>query len=72
MKKIDLYVWLLFAGVVFLVVPSIDFYLLNMTGQQAAHQLAFPILAWAVLSVYYLARWSWRSLRARKAHKQAH
>ena len=68
MKKLELYLWIAYSFVVFLLVPAIDFYFLNMSGAQAASQLAFPILVWIVLSAYYLLRWV---VRKRPRHQNS-
>ena len=69
MKKIDLY---LYIGLTLIALGPFLFlhWLTQQEALQIAHWTALPFLAWVVLSAYYLARWSVRSLRARRAHKQ--
>ena len=61
------YLWAVYSLAIFLIIPAVDFYLLNMSGGQAAHELAFPILVWLVLLTYYLVRWSVRKVRSHPA-----
>ena len=61
------YLWIVYSLAIFLIIPAVDFYLLNMSGGQAAHALAFPILVWLVLTTYYLVRWSVRKVRSHPA-----
>ena len=66
MKKIDLY---LYIGLTLIALGPFLFlhWLTQQEALQIAHWTALLFLAWAVLSVYYLARWCLRYLRTRKA-----
>ena len=69
MKKIDLYLYIALTAFVW-IVPTYLQYMVGYPAQQVANKIALPFFGWAVISAYYLARWSVRSLRARRAHKQ--
>ena len=67
MKKLELYLYLMLTGylvLVLLVLPLI----VKMTVHQMVVYTALPLLAWIVLSVYFLARWA---LRKRTLHSNS-
>ena len=62
MKKIEMYLYLFLTAAVW--VAIILGPLWSDTPSIAAKEIALPFLAWIVLSVYYLLRWSLKKMRS--------
>ena len=66
MKKLELYSYLVLIGyiIVMVIVAGLRAQYFGVApkiaAQQAADLTALPLLAWVVLSVYFLARWLYR------------
>jgi len=67
MKHFELYLWVGYTFLIFLIIPTVYFYLLGYSGLQAAQAIALPFLVWLILTVYLLVRWTVRKMRRRHA-----
>ena len=68
MRKIELYLYLFLTAAVWIAIILGPLW--ADTPSIAAKAIALPFLAWIVLSVYYLVRWSLKKMRSHsKARK---
>ena len=57
MERLEKYSYLVLAGYLVLVFFLVGSFLVKITNRQAGLIVVLPLLAWVVLSVYFLARW---------------